>query len=144
MNYTTSSLLSLISRIHTLSAEFLNKKLSSDKFVSSHGFILFQLSENEKLTMSELSEKINRDKSTSTVLIRKLEKEGLVKTETCKNDNRVKYISLTEEGKKFNTFTKEISKTIQEVCYKDFSEEEKETLLHLLVKMCRNIENKKE
>ncbi|WP_276750703.1 hypothetical protein [Treponema succinifaciens] len=41
MEYNVNSVISLISRIHTQTAEFTNKMLSSHNFVSSHGFILF-------------------------------------------------------------------------------------------------------
>lgn len=141
MNYTVDSVVSLISHIHSASADFLNRRLSkTDSFVSSHGFILFLLSENQKMTMGQIAEKINRDKSTTTVLIKKLVEKGLVKTENCSEDSRKKIISLTEDGKKYNALTGGISRQLLEACYKDFSGEEKETLLKLLVKMSRNIE----
>lgn len=141
MNYTVDSVVSLISHIHSASADFLNRRLSkTDSFVSSHGFILFLLSENQKMTMGQIAEKINRDKSTTTVLIKKLLEKGLVKTENCSEDSRKKIISLTEDGKKYNALTGGISRQLLEACYKDFTGEEKETLLKLLVKMSRNIE----
>ena len=141
MNYTVDSVVSLISHIHSASADFLNRRLSkTDSFVSSHGFILFLLSENQKMTMGQIAEKINRDKSPTTVLIKKLLEKGLVKTEHCPQDSRKKLISLTEDGKKYNALTGGISRQLLEACYKDFSGEEKETLLKLLVKMSRNIE----
>ena len=141
MNYTVDSVVSLISHIHSASADFLNRRLSkTDSFVSSHGFILFLLTENQKMTMGQIAEKINRDKSTTTVLIKKLLEKGLVKTENCSEDSRKKIISLTEDGKKYNALTGGISRQLLEACYKDFTGEEKETLLKLLVKMSRNIE----
>lgn len=141
MEYTTELVLSLISHIHTKSAEFTNSRLSKKgSLISSHGFILFQLSTKEKLTMKEIASIINRDKSTTTVLIRKLEEQGLVKQEPSKTDRRVKYIKLTAEGKKMNSLTSSISKELLKVCYKDFSEDEKKELLFLLSKMNKNIE----
>ena len=74
-----NSSISLLSNIHTITADFLIEKLKErgfPDFASSHGNILFQLSVNEKMTMGDLAEKINRDKSTTTVLVRKLESEG--------------------------------------------------------------------
>ena len=75
----TSSILALISRIHSSTADFLAKKLSEqglEDMTSSYGNILFRLSLEKKLTMSDLAKKINRNKSTLTVLVRNLEKEG--------------------------------------------------------------------
>ena len=142
MDYSTELVLALISRIHTKSAEFTHSRLPQEKgLVSSHGFILFQLAEKEKLTMKDIASIINRDKSTTTVLIKKLLDKGLVKQESSSDDKRIKYITLTAKGKKLNTLTSSISKDLLKVCYKNFSEEEKQTLLSLLSKVSKNIED---
>ncbi|MBR0477092.1 MAG: MarR family transcriptional regulator, partial [Treponema sp.] len=109
--------------------------------VSSHGFILFQLAEKEKLTMKDIASIINRDKSTTTVLIKKLLDKGLVKQESSIDDKRIKYITLTAKGKKLNSLTSSISRELLNVCYQGFSQQEKETLLSLLCRLNGNIEN---
>ncbi len=60
------SSISQLSHIHSLTADFLKKRLAQngfDDFASSHGNILYQLSLNPQITMKELAEKINRDLS---------------------------------------------------------------------------------
>lgn len=142
MEYTISSVISLISHLHTATADFTNERLSEKgNFVSSHGFILFQLSGKDKLTMGEIAHLINRDKSTTTVLVKKLREEGLVKEESSSEDSRVKYISLTKKGREYNELTSQISKDLLTQCYKGFSTEEKEELLRLLEKMNDNLDN---
>ena len=142
MEYKVSSILSLISHIHTSTQDFTNKLLSgSTKMVSSHGFILYQLSLEPYLTMGQIAERINRDKSTTTVLIRKLKEQSLVAEKPCSKDSRIKYIYLTDKGKEYNTMTSSISKDLLSVCFTDFTEREKEELLELLVKMQKNIDN---
>lgn len=142
MEYSVSSVMALISRIHTNAADFTNKRLSEKgNFVSSHGHILFLLSKNNSMSMRDISSAINRNKSTTTVLIRKLKEEGLIKEENSKEDGRSKYISLTEKGKEYNELTSGISGDLISVCYKDFSEQEKEKLLELLIKLNQNIED---
>ncbi len=145
MKYTVSSVISLISRLHTSSADFTNKRLSelseNESFVSSHGFILFQLANEEKLTMGEISRRINRDKSTTTVLVKKLKAEGFIKEEQSQTDSRVKYISLTEKGREYNKFTSGISHDLLSAFYKDFTAEEKKELLRLLEKAQANLDN---
>ena len=141
MEYTQDSVVSLISHIHTITADFTNRKLSEKgKFVSSHGFILYLLSIEKQLSKKEIAQKINRDKSTATVLIRRLIDEGLVEETSSPDDNRIKLISLTDKGKKLNDTTSGISKSLLEVCYRGFSDEEKSTLLSLLLKMNANVE----
>lgn len=141
MNYSKQSIVALISHIHTKTQEFTNRFLSQKgNFVSSHGFILYQLSVNEKLTMGELSKLINRNKSTTTTLVKKLNDEGLVEIEQSETDSRIKYISLTDKGREYKDFTSDISKELLASCYKNFTEEEKDSLLSLLLKISRNFE----
>ena len=140
MDYTVNTVISLISRIHSQTQELTNSMLSKHKLVSSHGFILYLLSVHEELTMGNLSKLINRNKSTTTVLIRKLIEEDLIKVGQAKNDTRKKIISLTEKGREYNSLTAAGSQNLLKSCYMDFSDEEKDTLLMLLKKMSRNLD----
>ena len=141
MDYNLASLPSLISHIHTLSAEFTSRRLAEKgNFVSSHGFILYLLSQRGRMKMGELAQVINRNKSTTTALIKKLRDEGLIKEETDESDSRMKYVSLTEKGKEYNTLTAAISRELLETYYRGFSPDEKEELLRLLVKLNGNID----
>lgn len=140
MEYSKKQVLNLISHIHTKSAELTNKKLASKgSFVSSHGFILFLLSDGKKHTIGNITERINRTKSTTTALIKKLVQEGLVQIEANKNDNRSKLIFLTEKGMKYKKFTDSVSKELMDSCWKGFSENEQEELMRLLSKLSDNL-----
>lgn len=130
-----------VSQIHSLTAEFLKKRLAEhgfDDFASSHGYILYQLSVNAEITMKELAAKINRDKSTTTVLVRKLEKAGLVKVQTDSADKRSKLLSLTQKGNEYNQMTKQLSQQLLDTFYKGFSQKEKEEFCSLLDKIKGN------
>lgn len=143
MKYTISSTLSLISHIHSEAAGFLGKKLVEkglESLASSHGFILFILSKEKSMQMGELSSAINRDKSTTTALVKKLEKLGFVKTEKSAEDSRKKIITLTEKGKKYNETTAALSKELLAKAFKGFSDEEKNSLLSHLCKLSDNLE----
>ena len=135
MEYNESQILSLISHIHTLAQDYTTSLLGQNKFSSSHGHILFILSTQNELTFKELSEKINRNKSTTTVLIKKLEEQDLIKIQKSETDKREKLISLTTKGKKLNALTQEIYKKLQEIISKTYTEEESKKLLSLLLKL---------
>lgn len=138
-----NSSISMLSHIHSITADFLMEKLKErgfPDFASSHGFILYQLCINEKMNMGDLAQKINRDKSTTTVLVRKLEKEGLVKYENSESDKRSRIVSLTEKGKQFNQITHEISTELLQTFYNGFTEEEKSTFFQMLLKIQKNFE----
>ena len=139
-----NSSISLLSNIHSITADFLTERLKNHgfpDFASSHGNILFQLSVNEKMTMGELSEKINRDKSTTTVLVRKLEKDGFITGEADPSDKRSRIIFLTEKGKQFNKTARELSSELLGTFYKGFSEDEKELFLQTLLRIKKNFDS---
>jgi len=142
MNYTSSSILSLISHIHSQSQNFLQaemKELGLKEMASSHGNILFHLSENEELTLGDISARINRDKSTTTSLVKKLEKEHFVQIRKDEKDSRKKLISLTEEGKKYRKATTALSRKLLEKTWQHFDENEKNQLVELLNKLSGNL-----
>lgn len=136
-----NSSISMLSQIHSITADFLTDRLKNKgfpDFASSHGNILFQLSVHEKMTMGDLAEKINRDKSTTTVLVRKLEKDGFITGDSDPADKRSRIIYLTEKGKQFNTIAQGLSKELLETFYKDFTENEKELFFNSLLKIKKN------
>ena len=136
-----NSSISLLSHIHTITADFLIEKLKErgyPDFASSHGNILFQLSVNEKMTMGELSEKINRDKSTTTVLVRKLEKDGFITGDAALNDKRSRIIYLTEKGRQFNATAQELSSDLLGTFFRGFTENEKEEFFKTLLRIKKN------
>ncbi|MBR5400272.1 MAG: MarR family transcriptional regulator [Treponema sp.] len=135
--------ISQVSHIHSLTADFLKKRLAQngfDDFASSHGNILFQLSINKAITMKELAAKINRDKSTTTVLVRKLEQEGLVTATTDTSDKRNKILTLTEKGTEYNALMKKLSKELVAKFYKGFSDKEIEQFSEFLNRIESNFE----
>lgn len=141
MSNNYSSITSLISKIHSDTSTFLKKILCENglsDLVSSHGFILYQLSENEQLTMSELSKKIHKDKSTTTALIKKLENHNYITKTQNPEDNRITYIKLSEEGKQYINKTNNISDLLTKTCCDNFTEDEKETLFLLLKRVSSN------
>lgn len=141
MNFLDSEIISKISHIHSICQDFLRDELNKKglpNLASSHGHILFLLSRNSNLTMQELAKKINRDKSTTTVLVRKLEKLNLVKSIICPKDNRSKLIELTPEGKSYTEQTHEISNNLKKTFFKNFSLEENNQLEKIITKIENN------
>ena len=90
------------------------------------------------MTMGELSQKINRDKSTTTVLVRKLETEGFITGKPDPADKRSRIIFLTEKGKQFNSIAMELSKDLLDTFYNGFTEEEKDIFFHTLLRIKNN------
>ena len=137
----TSSVLTLVSLVHSSSASWLEKKLIEiglSDFSTSHGNILRCLASEGKMTMGQLAKKVNRDKSTLTVLVRQLEKEGYIERENSVDDARVSFICLTDKGKTYTDQTMNISKELIKTCFKGFTTQEKELLIWYLNRIYEN------
>lgn len=142
MQYSTNSIMNLISHLHSQSQDFINRQLSAQglkELASSHGKIIYFLSQQGQMSLGELSKSINRDKSTTTVLVRKLEGSGLVELKKDENDSRKKIITLTREGTKYTKTMEEISRQLLVTSWKDFKPKEQTQLLGYLTKLSENL-----
>lgn len=130
--------LSLISKIHEKGSRFISAQLNQNGIVGlvpSHGDILAVLYYRGKSTMKDIADMIHRTKPTVTVLVDKLEKLGFVKREKSNTDNRITYIVPTQKAEEFRPAFEKISEDLNNLLYKNLSEEEAEMLDKLLKKM---------
>lgn len=126
-----SPLISELSRTLAAANDYLTLLLHQaglTQLVTSHGDILMQLFAHEPMTMQELSEKINRDPSTVTVLVKKLKDAGYV--ETCKGeqDRRCTEVRLTPEGRKLRSAFDSISQKLLSAQMRDVNTAELATV----------------
>lgn len=131
-------LLSLISKIHEKGNRFIVEKLKKNGavgFVPSHGDILVCLYNQDKMTMKDIADKIHRTRLTVTVLVDKLERLGYLKREVSSGDNRYTYICLTQKGQDFKPVFEKISKDLNNMLYKNLTEQESNILENLLQKV---------
>ena len=92
----------LIGRIKEHYTAFLEgelKRIGMKSLVTSHADILAVLKIYGELTLSEVAEKINRDRSPVTGLVSKLEKFKYVQQRMNETDRRSSVLSLTKKGK---------------------------------------------
>lgn len=138
----TDIVIGLISNIREKSAHFINDQLkekNAEELINSYGTILSILYDNNgKITMNLIGKLTGKKKSTLTDMIKKLVKLDYISREKSPIDGRSIEISLTKKGWDFQPTFKEISYTLLEKAYKDFSQEEKETLIYLLQKIRKN------
>jgi MarR family transcriptional regulator, organic hydroperoxide resistance regulator len=105
----------------------------------SHGDILVFLFGKGSSTMSEIAQKIDRDKSTVTALIKKLINHGYVETTVDTRDSRVTVVSLTEKGRQLKPDFEAISQIVLDRAYGDCSPKEKEVIVRGLERLLRNM-----
>lgn len=128
----------LIARIREKANNFIQNSLIEyglKELAPSHGDILFALFKHESLTMKEITEVIDRDKSTVTGLIVKLEKLGLVTKIPDKKDRRTIYIRLTSKGQQLKPTLIAISDELIEKLNNGLNFEEQLQLEKLLNKV---------
>lgn len=106
---------------------------------TSYGNIIYTLMNNGDLTMKDLAAKIQRDKSTLTVLIKKLEKNGYVRKIDNPDDARSKFITLTEKTEGLDKIFITISKSVNEQIWQDISDEDNEVFIKCLKQMIANL-----
>lgn len=99
----------------------------------SHGCVLERLIQSKKrMTMSELAIAINRDKSTCTQLVKKLEQLGLVNRLINCMDQRSVFIEASEKALEFSDYFDQLSRTIEATVRDALSAIEQEKLLGYL------------
>lgn len=91
-------------------------------------------------SQKELCDHFDVSAATVAVTVGKLQKRGLVERYREKGDNRINRIRLTGEGKDLLEKTRSLFVRCDERIFRDFSQEERKTLLTLLNKMKHNID----
>lgn len=135
MTKTGDTFASLVATLRGKCTAFILARLKEEgitELAVSHGSILAVLYCDGPQPMAVLSERTSRDKSTVTVLVRKLEALGYVKRETGAQDGRVSVIRLTEKGVRFQPVFERISVELNQRIWGDMPEGQKEAL-------CRNL-----
>ena len=132
-----------ISDLRNLANAFILKCLEEEGIVGlvpSHGAVLAALYREGPLPMKEICKRIHKDKSTLTVLVRKLEELGYVEREPDEKDNRIVRVRLTEKGVASRGALERVSLRLRERVWGDAPEEEKAAVCHALIKMIERME----
>ena len=115
--------------IRLLNGRIFQKLLSQDPealYRSEQGKILAVLwnSETGCATATDIALATGLTNNTLTSMIKKLEEQNLVIISPCEMDKRKKYVKLTEQGWSQKEVGHRVSKKLDAIFYKGFSEEE--------------------
>lgn len=140
----TNAVISVIANIHNNANKLIVDELKKHNLTGlapSHGDILILLYQNEEgVPMNKITSTINKDKSTVTALVNKLEKMELLTKFKHEIDSRSTIVKLTQKGHDTKPIVlDQISTKLLETTYKDFSNDEKELLCSLLEKIKDNL-----
>ena len=138
----TNHIVSLISKIRSKANRIIISELRDRDIKGlspSHGDIMFFLFQSGSASMMELANKIDRDKSTITALVKKLVAMGYIETVKDKKDSRVTLVTLTKKGLQLKPDFDEISNILLEHTYGNCSSREKEVIVSGIEKLLRNM-----
>jgi DNA-binding MarR family transcriptional regulator len=137
-----NTIIANLSKINRKVNQYIHENLQAKGIhgiVSSHGAILSLLFDKGSLTLTDISRAIDREKNTTTILVRKLEENGYVHRHEHPKDGRKKVITLTKKGLGIEESFLEISNLAIERVYRDIDESEESLLLSCLDKVLDNV-----
>jgi MarR family transcriptional regulator, organic hydroperoxide resistance regulator len=135
-------IIATVSSVREKTHRFISQQLKKRGIVNiapPYGGIFAGLFGSGRLTMGEIARYIHRDKSTVTVLVRKLMDLGYVETTPSLKDGRATVVCLTKKGRDLEPVFREIARALQKKAYKGFAEDEKETVAALLERIRDNL-----
>ena len=82
--------------------------------------------------------------STASGIVGRLEEKGLVRRQTSESDGRCRILALTDSGRQFNAQFRAIAAQVNARAEQGFSQEEKDTLRRLLLRIADNLSETQE
>lgn len=104
--------------------------------------MLFILNKKDGQSQKELADQLNIKPSTITVMLRRMEKVGLVERRQDHEDQRISRVYITEEGKRVCKKANDVMDTIEEEAFGNFTLEEKIILRRLFMQIRDNLDEK--
>ncbi len=101
--------------------------------------VLYQLSQNDGLTIGTLSQKGGIDAPTVTGIVKRLEHSGLVERIHDREDRRVVKVFLTDEGRDILQYLPGVVKQFNDIMMNGFTSTEQRELIARLQKIIANL-----
>lgn len=93
------------------------------------------------MSQDEIVKRFMVDKANVARHIQRLEELGMIRREVNQQDKRKHIVYLTDKGRLMQPFIEETMQDWSDILTEDFSEAEKEQLIHLLLRMVDNAQN---
>ncbi len=130
-------------KINHLNARLFNKLLTMDGralYNAEQGKILSSLWMKHPQTAVELTTSTGLAKSTLSIMLARLEEQGMVTSTLDSKDKRKKMFDLTELGLSQQEVGDQVSDKLSEIFYKDFDENEIQQLEGYMERVLKNLE----
>lgn len=117
----------LISKIKSIGGRKFDKILQEkniDAFNGAQGKILYVLWQGGKMTATEISKKSGLAKTTLSAMLARMQEQGLVAVEESATDKRSVLIFLTSKAAALKEEYDSVTREIEDIYYKGFSDDE--------------------
>ena len=101
--------------------------------------VLEYLLSNNGCIQKQIAENCQIESASATVLLSKMEKDGLIERKSLNNNRRCLHVYLTDMGRERALSTKQILYNLDQYALDGLSEDEIKTLLELLDKVNKNL-----
>ena len=133
----------LISKIKQIGGRRFDKILQQkniDAFNGAQGKILYVLWQGGKMTATEISKKSGLAKTTLTAMLARMQEQGLIRTEENAKDKRSALVCMTEKAVALKDEYDGVTKEIEDIYYKGFTDEEIDRFENCLKRILKNLE----
>jgi MarR family transcriptional regulator, organic hydroperoxide resistance regulator len=133
----------LISQVHQLGQRAFSRVLKRHglgELNPAQGRIIYALWGSESLSQTELARRTKLDKSTLTLMLRRLEESGLVERAADPRDRRATLISATERNRALSVAYEAASREMTDAFYMGFAAPEIEAFEGCLRRIIANLE----
>lgn len=136
----------LISRIHQTSGRIFARKLKTHKIKINpgQGRILFALWEKDGISIRDLVKRTSLGKSTLSTMLKRMRNEGYLKIEHPPGNERTKFVYVLQQSKQIESSFQKLSEEMDNIYYKDFTNEEITEFEKNLERVLHNLDEHKE
>ena len=133
----------MISKIKQIGGRRFDKILQEkniDAFNGAQGKILYVLWQGGKMTATVISKKSGLAKTTLTAMLARMQEQGLIRTKENAKDKRSALVCLTEKAAALKDEYDGVTKEIEDIYYKGFTDEEIDRFENCLKRILKNLE----
>lgn len=132
------SLAKAIAIIHRSESTFKNKKLLETGLNIGQLRYLWTLYKEDSISQESMAKRFMVDKASVTRHIKRLEELGMIRREIDAKDRRIQRIFVTETGFQMRDLIEEVTAEWSALLTANFSEKEKDDLMHLIGRLSDN------
>ncbi|EAG2173328.1 TPA: MarR family transcriptional regulator [Listeria monocytogenes] len=132
------SLAKAIAIIHRSESTFKNKKLLETSLNIGQLRYLWTLYKEDGISQESMAKRFMVDKASVTRHIKRLEELGMIRREIDAKDRRIQRIFVTETGFQMRDLIEEVTAEWSALLTANFSEKEKDDLMHLIGRLSDN------